>query len=453
MREHIDKFFGRIPAKTVLFLVGGWILLATSNFALEKAGVYKGVPSSFPISVFSGPTIHVYGIPFLFLFVVVLAWAIRFATKLSVSQVWGMGLLLIVLGNLGQGGWDSGFCKPFYESGGQYYHDAIRITSWSEWLTSFNANQPSLLPHARTHPPFAVLSHYLVLHVSANNVTALSSTFVFIASLSIVLVWHIFRVLHVPLEQRNLLALLFSILPAVNIYTAVSLDGLILSSATLALFGMVLHLESGRISTVGIVSIVLGIVITNLLSYGGIFLVIVGGILALREFLLHRRISFALSIVIAIGLFLAVAFALYRIYGYNHLQGFAIALALENPDGLSGWHTPFPYLATRVECVSEIALFLSFGFLAILFHPAGLGISYLNWKNTETAVMLSGVMTLLALFAGGAYRTGETARAALFIYPYIMLTLRNVGSMTVKDILKFAGLQTVGMQLFGGYFW
>jgi len=67
--------------------------------------------------------------------------------------------------------------------------------------------------------------------------------------------------------------------------------------------------------------------------------------------------------------------------------------------------------------------------------------------------MLSGLITLLAIFASGAFRTGETARAALFIYPYFMLALRNADSIILKDILIIAGLQTTAMQLLGGYFW
>src|SRR5207249_5541223 len=127
---------------------------------------------------------------------------------------------------------------------------------------SFNANQPTLLVHARTHPPFAVLIHYLFLHISGNNLNFLSIVFVLFSSLSIILVWNIFRVVQVPLEERNLLAVLFSVIPAVNIYSAVSLDGVILTCATLFLFGNVILLQEEHISTTGLISMILGLTIT-----------------------------------------------------------------------------------------------------------------------------------------------------------------------------------------------
>ncbi|MCD6577032.1 MAG: hypothetical protein J7K66_03345 [Anaerolineaceae bacterium] len=451
--ELMDKFLERIPARTIAYLAAIWFLLARLNIYLISTGLYADVPRWFPISVFNGPTIHLSGIPYIILFLIALAYAIKFAPKLTMTQVWLIGLLLIILGNLGQGNWDSGFQKPLYESGIQYYHDAIKITSWPEWLKSFNVNQPSLLTHARTHPPFSVLVHFLFLHISANSVAFLSSAIVFISSLSIILVWQIFRVLKVPLENRNLLAILFSVIPAVNIYSAVSLDGIILTSATLFLFGVVVLLKSTHLSIVGLLSFALGIVITNFLSYGGIFLLVVAGIQVVREFLSNKKFNVAVALLISIGMFAAAAFALYEVYGYDHVQGFLTASALENPNGFRGWYEPYMYLATRMECISENALFLSFGFLAILFHPDKLGTSYCDWKKTDIGLMFSGLITLLAVFASGAYRTGETARAALFIYPYVLFALRNADSIMLKDILIIAGLQTAAMQLFGSYFW
>ena len=67
--------------------------------------------------------------------------------------------------------------------------------------------------------------------------------------------------------------------------------------------------------------------------------------------------------------------------------------------------------------------------------------------------MYSGLLILLIMFVIGVYRTGETARAAIFIYPYIMMSLVNASSPIVEDIVILAGSQTAFMQLFGGYFW
>lgn len=439
--------------KTIGSLFVIWVFLAILNISLRRAGFDTGVPYWFPISIFMGPTIHLSGIPYLVFFLIVLTFASNLAPKLNMYHVWLIGLFLIILGNLGQGDWDSAFHKPFYESGIQYYHDAIKISSWSWWLESFNTVQQTLLMHTGTHPPFAVLSHYLFLHMSGNRIIFLSMAFVFIASLSIVLVWNIFRVLQVPLEERNLLALLFSVIPAVNIYCAVSLDGLILTGATLFLFGMVVLVKSERISITGLSSMLLGLTMTNLLTYVGVFLIAVAAIQILREFVLSKRFNVAFALMISISFFIAITLVIFSMYGYNYVQGFFTASVLENPYGFSGWHEPLIYFATRVESISEIALFLSFGFLGMLLDPNRLGISWSDWRRIDIGIMLSGLITLFAMFVSGAYRTGETARGALFIYPYIMMALSNANSRILRDLIILAGFQTFGMQLFGGYFW
>jgi len=126
---------------------------------------------------------------------------------------------------------------------------------------------------------------------------------------------------------------------------------------------------------------------------------------------------------------------------------------LENPDGFRGWSEPLVYLFTRIECISEIALFFSFGCLAMIAQPSQFKQLCLNWRNPGNGLMISGVFTLLAMFISGAFRTGETARCALFIYPYLMLALAGVPPRTLDDLIVLAGSQTAAMQLFGEYFW
>lgn len=436
-------------------IVSAWLALGILNLALLESGWPLDTPKWFPISIFYGPTLNSSGIPYLCCFLAVIVSARRFASKLDVYGVWLVGAALIVLGNLGQGDWDTAFRKPFYAGHIQiqYYHDAIKIDSWSEWLESFNASQPALLEHTRTHPPFAVLIHYLLLQASGNSIAFLGIMFTLASSLSIVLVWHIFKTLDVPLERRNLLSILFSVIPAVNIYSAVCLDGLVLTSATLFLLGILCILKLGKISFWGLTSVVSGFVITNMLTYGGLFLVGVASVQALREFMVSRRFKIALSLIISIGVMATISTAIFLIYGYDHVQGFLTASALENPDGFQGVQMPVQYLATRVEGVCEIGLFLSVGFLAMLFHPDRLGFSWSDWRSTSVGLMLSGLVILFAMLASGAFRTGETARAALFIYPYVMLSLANADATVLRAILTAAGLQTVAMQLIGVYFW
>jgi hypothetical protein len=453
MMKRIAAFFSRLPARTIGALILAWIVLAVVNFALKKLGLHENAPTFFPISIFRGPELHILGIPYLAAFCVVLALALRYAVKLNVLTVWLAGIALIVLGNLGQGGWNEAFGKPFSESGIQYYHDAVKITSGIQWLSSFNADQPNLLLHARTHPPFAVLIHYVVIRLLGNSPVLLGLVFMLIASMSVILMWLLFRTLGVPPEKRGPLCLLFAVLPAVNIYSGSSLDGVILTCTLLFLLGMAMILQSERLTISGLVLCAAGAVLTNLLTFGGVFVFAVAGLLAVREFVLRRSLTVGAALFICIGVFLTVTAALDSLYGYSHLRAFLTASAIENPGGFRGFSEPVNYLATRVECVSEIAFFLSFGFLAILFHPARAGFSWTDVRSPATALLITGPFALLAIFLGGAYNTGETARTALFIYPYLMTSLVRADAAVVGDITVLAGIQTVGMQLLGNYFW
>jgi len=125
----------------------------------------------------------------------------------------------------------------------------------------------------------------------------------------------------------------------------------------------------------------------------------------------------------------------------------------ENPNGFRAFQEPIRYIATRMECVCEIALFLSIVFFAFLFHPRRVGFAVSDWRSIDTGIVLSGITALCAMFLSGAYQTGEAARAAMFIYPYLLLTLKNADSIVITDILVFSGLQTAAMQLLGGYNW
>jgi hypothetical protein len=113
-------------------------------------------------------------------------------------------------------------------------------------------------------------------------------------------------------------------------------------------------------------------------------------------------------------------------------------------------------LATRLEGIFEIALF--FGpFLGILFWR-GLRQQAQCSLSFRDLVMLA-LFTLLLMFLAGFFRTGETARICLFIYPYLLLPVagyfKEIG-ITLPEKRQIAALvfaQTVLMQLSGLYYW
>lgn len=446
-------FIRRQPWQTYAYILGGWIIIAIFNFAIQKAGVQTNTPFLFPISIFHGPLLHLSGLGYLILFLALMFFSTKFINKFSAWAVFSSGLALIILGNLGQGGLDAGFLKPFYDTGIQYYHDAVKITDWQSWLGGFNSIQPELQDHSRTHPPFAILIHYFALALSGGSITALSSVFVLFSFFTIPLVWLIFRELGTEKVERNLLSLLFSLIPAVNIYAAVGLDGVIMTASTVFLLGLVIVFNREKAGVAGILLCIAGFVMTNMLSFGGVFLTAAGLLLGTWEFLLKKKINI-LGVTILSGIFfLIIIIFLKKYYAYDHILSFITASHLENPEGFRALAHPWEYVMTRIEDVCEIALFFSIGCLAVFFDRSKIKSFFRSFKKNEILLMFSGVLVLLMMFASGAFRTGETARACLFIYPYLFLGLMRMEERRLRDLVYLAGIQTAAMQLFGGYFW
>lgn len=422
-----------------------------SNLLIE-AGFKLDVARYFPISEFYGPTIHVSGLPYAALFLIVFFLAIKHVSRFNLVQVWLIGLALILLGNLTQGSVDAAFYKPFSGHGGQYYHDAIRITDWRQWLSEFNTNQTQLQNHSQTHPPFAVLLQYLLLEVGNRHLFILAGGFILLSSLSIILVWQILRESDLPAPRSSELALLFAVIPAFNIYSAVSLEGIVAALSTLFLLGVIKILRKGT-SWLGTLLVAAGLLLTNLLTFGGTFLPATAFIIGMREMLVKKRFGVLIALLVSLLLGVLVYIVMLRGFGYDHLEAFFTAARYENPEGFRALHVPLDYVMTRIEGVSEIALFLSFGALAVLFHRERLKLRLDNFHDEITSIFLASTISLLLMFLVGAFKTGETARICLFIYPYIMLVLRKLEDSTLHAVTIFAGLQTIIMQTFGGYFW
>jgi hypothetical protein len=161
----------------------------------------------------------------------------------------------------------------------------------------------------------------------------------------------------------------------------------------------------------------------------------------------------AVRCVVAFAVVVATYVVLYFSTGFSYLAALRTAAALENPQGFRLFSEPVSYLFTRIECVAEILLF--FGpFLLVL---AVRGISQMT--GASKTLFWSSVLTLLAMFATGAFHTAETGRACLFIYPYLVLPVAahlHAAQATITEqrrlsVLVFA--QTLVMQIGGDYFW
>jgi hypothetical protein len=440
----------RAVTRNALVLLGILAALAVGNYSLMVFGRYYGTAYYFPISVFRGPEMYAGGIPYAVALPIVLWLALRRSSRLGALGVWGMALGLIVLGNLAQGGVGRGFELPVAGSGVQYYHEAVGIGDWREWLRGFEAVQGTLGTHARTHPPFAVLLHHVLLKLGGGSVLFLSGALTLLSSLAVPLVHKIVRELGATQGRAAGFALLFAVIPAVNIYSAVSLDGVIAALAACLLLGLVMIVKRGP-SLPAFLFLTVGLIVANALTFAGLLLLAVAVAVALMEAVTERRagVAAALLIVAVVGVALLGSFR--AVLGYDHVRAFFGAVRLERAIGGSLFRTPGVYVWTRGENVFEMVLFASAGVVAVLFRR-GLRVAF-DVRDHMGRLLLVMIAVLAASFVLGTHRTGETARACLFFYPFLILAFRGTEEPVVRALALSAGVQTAAMQLFGAYFW
>lgn len=438
--------FGFHLILAIAFLLFCWIVLGFTNyFLLRGLDINLGTRPLFPISQFEF-RLDFHGWYFIFLFFAG-AWLFKKLRWKRELTLWLAGLFLIISGNLMQGDYQKAFLNPFTASKVQYYHDAVKIKDAAGWLQQFNTNQPQLLVHSRTHPPFAVLLHYWVM--KAFGVYGLPIVFVLISSLTLLWVFRILEELNIERENACLLSLLFALTPAFNIYSAASLDAVIASFMTLGLWGLIRLLKNGP-EVFGAAALFLGLLTSNLLSFGAFFLIAVSGLFVVLCLFVQRRIG------PAVVLFLCLAGTVFFLagikigWGYDHLEAFFTASRLENPAGFSLLAAPVQYFATRLENIAEILLFLSLPCAALLLFPRKL---VPPMRKDVIVLVFMGIGILFVIFFTGAYRTGETARTCLFIYPYLFLFLGRVSRENLEKVILIAAVQTGLMQLLGSYFW
>jgi hypothetical protein len=325
----------------------------------------------------------------------------------------------------------------------EYYNDALRIEDPSQFLANFENIQPDLYTHSRTHPPGAVLFFYY-MDKFLNHPSYITITIAVFATIFSGIFLNKLLRLKFDRQFSGFITFLFLLIPSVQIYYAASLDAVIATFLLGALSFFVVDKSVG--SSVIVATFVL---LASFLSFGFIFIVPV-----ILGYEFWRYKSFARSWRI-IGILIIFYLLVYQFTGFSYSQSFFLAAALENPEGFRLIADPFNYFATRLEDIAEIVFF--FGpFLSIF---AWLGIKKFQRQDKLLTISVLGLGTLILIFLSGAYRTGETARSAIFIYPYLMLpaasyletiTLSKKLTYTVASLV-FA--QTMIMQFVADFFW
>ncbi len=436
----------------MFILIGIWlVLIPIYKFILFPLEL--DVPRFFPISVLYPTGFNASSVPFLFIFIIILFLTLWRLEKINLYILFAICFLLIFTGNLIGGGYEKAILIPFNDQS-QYYYDALTVPGWKDWLASFNANQTNLSIHGRTHPPFAILIHHLLLFPFKFNVNFLAGGLSLLSVSTFPMIYLILRLFKGSERKQKLLLLLFAVIPAVNIYSVVSLDGVILATSTMFLLGLVVLIKKPGYSLIGILLMIVGFSLTNLLTFSGLFLAAVGGLLGLIELVHNKKPIVLIGTGLAILFFGLIIYVLLTGFQYDHIQAFRLAAKIENPGGFRLFSDPINYLLTRFENISEIAFFVSFPLLAILLKKM-LNKDAHNMMSLDESKFLFviGSFVLMLTFLTGAYRTGETARACLYFYPYILLMYSDLNESLLSKLVVLAAVQTIVMQMVANYYW
>lgn len=336
----------------------------------------------------------------------------------------------------------SGVLVPYSLEGQEYYHDALTVTDPLDFLRRYNDIQPTLHRHAHTHPPGAVLTYYFLARIFADP------AIVAIAIMLIALVPTIFffyRILlsEITEETARYVSFLLALLPALQIYYLATIDAIVAGLLTAALYFFCFG-KGGK----SVACAAAALSASFLLTFVSLFIL---PVLAGYELIVRRSLKRWAIVVLSVTV---VHLILYFAFGYNAVQSFRTASFFENPTGFMLVVDPANYLFTRLEDIAEIILF--FGpFLTILF------VRGFKDFGTRPLNVLPGLacVTLLGMFITGAWRTGETARACLFLYPYLLFPVayylrdQDGGLRLRLQLASLVFAQTAGMQLFGNYHW
>lgn len=440
-----------MPVGWLRFSVFFALVLVAANLsarAVCETIVSFDCPAAYPLSVYYPrlPSLADVAVGVVVVGVFVAAWWHLRRVGWRLWVVIGWGIVLVLGGNLTQG-WDRAFAVPIAGDpylwtlpgdGIEYYHDALEVSDPLQFIRDYTQLQPDLRVHAKSHPPGAVLTFYLLAQLSDDPAAIGIMTAVLAVSAS---AFFFYGIVREGTAEPGYAVWLFLLLPSVQIYYAACLDALI---APLLLGGLYFFLHPRPVVSV------IGAVICLGLAASMTFAVTFMAPVLVSYMLIYQRGFVRLALILLCLVIVGVV--VNAIFGFNYIESFQIAAALENPDGFRLLAEPVGFGFTRLENLLEIGLF---------FSPVMLLLAWRGRTIRDERVTLAwvGVVTLLAMFATGAFRTGETARACLFIVPYLVfpaLLALSQEKISDRDRFCLAALvfgQSLIMQLTGGFFW
>ena len=363
----------------------------------------------------------------------------------KISYLYISVIVLIMLSNLVQG-YHEGFVRPV--AGGetkiQNYNEALNVINTLNFLSNFEDIQPNLLRHSQNHPPGATLIYYPAIKLELNPEVISLLLLMISAGVSILALNKLFRKWFSQ-EETEYASFLYFLIPSIQIYYLSSLDALIASFLLLALSYFAVDYRF-----VSILGAAISLIIVFSLSFASVFIL---PVLFGYEFFRHKSVKNSL-IILAVMIFFYIM--LYFATGFNYINSFFIASQLENTHGFLLFYDPVSYVFSRIESILEILIF--FGPFLIIAAVRGLPALKKNHPDLFLLTLL-GTGSLMMMFLAGAYRIGESARAAMFIYPYLLFPvishLKEINAEMYErnQLLALVFVQALVMQLFGDYFW
>ena len=344
-------------------------------------------------------------------------------------------------------GWETGFVVPITGIsivGNQYYHDAIKVTDAVRFLNDFQRLQPYLLVHARTHPPGAVLIIYILLKILGNP--ALISIVIGIVSVSLS-TYFLYKILSIEFREdiSGYVTFLFILIPSIQIFYVATIDALI---STFLLGSLYFYL--GQRSLTNMIGSLFFLFLASFLTFTFIFIfpIMVGYELIIRKDFLRTG-----YMILGIGFIYSLVSIFFN---YNYITSLMTASALENRHGFMLFSETLTYLFTRIEGILEIILYLG-PFLSLLIVMGLYGREKV--RSHLLTIAWIAIFSLFAMLGAGVFRTAETARTALFIYPFLLIPVASYlqkSNISIKErnlLLYLVFAQTILMQTFGFYFW
>ena len=389
----------------------------------------------------------------------------RTSARPSIYLIVLVGILLIIATNLIHG-WQIGI-EQTLSGANEIFNDVIQIEGIIDFISNYEALQPTLTTHARTQPPGAVLSVYLLyLAFSEPSLVAIGLCIVAAIGSAFFLRGIVQQLFDEDFARYT--TLLYLLLPAVQVYYLANIYALV---ATLVLGVLYFYLHTDR--RVAAVGAFLCLFLLTFITFLSIFMVL---FLFIYEILKSHSEAEATDIVhrlkatlrylqrpVLLSLCAGVVYGLLLVtLDFNYINAFLYASSLENPNGFMLLSNPGEYFTTRVQDVLDIAIF----FGPVLSVLAYRGFVMLREEATEDAdslkkynLVLASLIALGLLFLTGAPKKGETARICMFILPFLLIPVityiqrTNMSRRNKIILLALVFGQAVLLQLLGIWVW